>query len=149
MEEALYAYLKSGDFFNLDALFVLSFLAATVLPLGCEPVLVSMALTGRYDFWLLCLVATAGNSLGSFTSYALGSLGKYKWLRIEESSVEKWRPKIKKWGPFLGLWGWLPLVGDPLVVALGLFRAPWKSSFVFITIGKLIRFTSILWLLRT
>lgn len=149
MEEALYAFLKTGDFFNLDALFVLSFLAATILPIGCEPVLVSMALSGRFDFWLLGLVATIGNSLGSFSSYGLGRLGKYRWLGLKTESVEKWSQKITKWGPFLGLWGWLPLIGDPIVVALGLFRAPWKSSFIFITVGKLIRFTTVLWLLRT
>lgn len=149
MEEALHAFLKTGEFFNLDALFIISFLAATLVPIGCEPVLVSMALSDRFEFWQLGLVATLGNSLGSFSSYGLGRLGKYKWLGIAEEKVHQWENKIQKWGPFLGLWGWLPFVGDPLVVALGLFRVPYKSSFVFITLGKLIRFTTVLWLLRT
>lgn len=149
MEEVISAFLKSGDFFNLDALFVMSFLAATLLPIGCEPMLVSMALSDRFSFSTLAVVATVGNSLGSFTSYGLGRLGKAHWLRIKESELEKWQQKISKWGPFLGLWAWLPLIGDPLVVALGLFRAPWRTSFFFITLGKLIRFVSVLWLLRT
>lgn len=149
MEETLHAFLKSGEFFNLDSLFVISFLAATILPIGCEPILVSMALSDRFDFMTLGLVATAGNSLGSFTSYGLGRLGKYSWLGIKDKDLAAWKPRIHKWGPFLGLWGWLPLIGDPLVVALGLFRSPWRLSFVFITLGKLIRFTTVLWLLRS
>lgn len=149
MEEALLAFLKVGSFFNLDALFLMSFLAATILPFGCEAILISMALSDRYDFYTLGLVATLGNSLGSFTCYALGLLGKHEWLRIPEEKIQKWRGKIQKWGPFMGLWAWLPLVGDPLVVALGLFRAPWKRSFVLIIVGKALRFTTILWLLRT
>lgn len=149
MEEIISAYLKSGDFFQLDALFLMSFLAATLLPLGCEPMLVTMALSDRYSFYSLGLVATLGNSLGSFTSYGLGRLGKAHWLRMKEENLDKWQVKIKKWGPFLGLWAWVPLIGDPMVVALGLFRAPWLRSFVFITAGKLIRFATVLWLLRT
>lgn len=149
MEEILSAYLKSGDFFQLDALFIMSFLAATLIPLGCEPMLVTMALSDRYSLTTLGLVATLGNSLGSFTSYGLGRLGKAHWLRMSEENLQKWKEKIQKWGPFLGLWAWIPLIGDPLVVALGLFRAPWTRSFLFITVGKLIRFVTVLWLLRT
>jgi membrane protein YqaA with SNARE-associated domain len=149
VEEALLAFVKTGDFFNLDALFLMSFLAATILPLGCEPILISMALSDRYDFLTLGLVATLGNSLGSFTCYGLGFLGKYGWLRIPEQKVYQWKNKIKKWGPFMGLWAWLPLIGDPLVIGLGLFRVPWKRTFAFIVIGKAIRFSTILWIFRT
>ncbi|TIS44692.1 MAG: DedA family protein, partial [Mesorhizobium sp.] len=54
------------------SLFVSAFLAATVLPVSSEVVLVGLLATGRGDPALLFTVATIGNTLGSVVNWILG-----------------------------------------------------------------------------
>jgi membrane protein YqaA with SNARE-associated domain len=61
---------QSGYF----GLFIVSFLAATLLPLGSEFFVATMTVSG-YNVWLIFAVATTGNTLGSITNYYIGKLG--------------------------------------------------------------------------
>jgi membrane protein YqaA with SNARE-associated domain len=54
---------------GLGALFVVSALAATILPLGSEPVFLGYLALNPEFFWVAVMVATAGNSLGGFMTY--------------------------------------------------------------------------------
>ena len=69
------------------ALFVVSFLAATLLPLGSEWLLAALVAGGAEPVAAVAL-ATAGNSLGACTTYAIGIWGGpwviRKALRIDE-----------------------------------------------------------------
>jgi membrane protein YqaA with SNARE-associated domain len=47
-------------------------LAATVLPAQSEIVLAGMVLSERYQHWLLILVASTGNTLGSLVNWLPG-----------------------------------------------------------------------------
>jgi len=122
----------------LITLFVVSFLAATLLPGGSEALLV-------YDLserpqWIVSLIVTAsiGNSLGSLTSYCLGYLGAKK-LSISQQNgrASQW---IKRYGVYSLLLSWLPVVGDILCVAAGFYKLPIVMSTVLITIGKTCRY---------
>ena len=53
-------------------LFASGFLAATLLPLSSEVVLVGLIAVGGYDSALLWTMATLGNSLGAAVNWALG-----------------------------------------------------------------------------
>ena len=66
------AYLIAN--FGYLGLFLISFLAATLLPLGSEAAVVLMAVSD-FDPVKLLLVATAGNSLGAFINYLVGKWG--------------------------------------------------------------------------
>ena len=61
-----------------SALFVVSFLASTLLPLGSEWLLVMMLVNG-YDPVATVGTATAGNYLGAVTTYLIGMYGG-NWL---------------------------------------------------------------------
>ncbi len=56
------------------ALFVLSFTAATLLPLGSEWLLAALLFKGG-DPWLLVTIATLGNLLGAVSTWLVGRYG--------------------------------------------------------------------------
>ena len=69
---------------GLGALFVVSALAATILPLGSEPIFLGYLALQPEFFWPAVLVATAGNSLGGFITYWMGAgahLAFARWRR--------------------------------------------------------------------
>lgn len=129
-------------------LFFSAFLAATVVPHSSEAtffyVLYSGGNLGAALFW-----ATLGNTLGAMTCYGLGRVGSAKhverWLKIPGKKVLAMEAKVKRWGAWLGLFSWLPLVGDLLAVALGFFRIPAGSAAVAVVFGKFFRYAFLAW----
>lgn len=87
------------------SLFFTSLLSATLLPGGAEAVLLYL-LNATPSHWLSILfVATIGNSLGSYLTYLLGSLGKTGWatryLGISPKQLEKALAIIDKKGHWM------------------------------------------------
>jgi len=125
------------------SLFAVSFGAATVLPMGSEPLFGYLLVAGGSPV-MLVLVATLGNWLGGLTTYWLGFLGKWKTLTkyfgVDEAKAEKWRGIIAKRGPWFAILCWLPLVGDLIALALGLVRANLFQVAVFMLVGKFFRY---------
>jgi len=69
---------------GLGAIFVISALAATILPLGSEPIFLGYLALQPELFWAAVMVATAGNSLGGFITYWMGAgahLAFERWRR--------------------------------------------------------------------
>ncbi len=123
-------------------LFITCLLAATVLPIASEIFLTGMLALGFNP--ILCLiVAGTGNTIGGWINYVIGYLGNPKWLTKIGVSIERinsWQIKVKKYGVWLALLSWLPLIGDVIGVALGFFRVNISISFLFIAIGKFMRY---------
>ena len=124
-------------------LFLAAFLAATVLPFSSE-ILFGTMLYGDYDFTLCLLFASAGNTLGGMSSYLLGFLVKWDWLEkyinIRMEKVKSLHSKIKDRIAIASLLCWLPVIGDPLAVALGFMRAPALKVILFMFAGKFFRY---------
>jgi membrane protein YqaA with SNARE-associated domain len=132
-------------------LFVVCFLSATILPLTSEGVLIAFLLSGGEPLTAL-LVATSGNVLGGSTNYFLGRIGEPKWLRklgVKETRILRFENWVKRYGVWTALLSWVPIVGDPLTIALGFFRANWWWVFLLILIGKFLRYLLLVlpWLL--
>ena len=129
-------------------LLLTSFLAATFLPITSEVFLVSMLVLG-YDPVISLLYASVGNAAGGWLNYFIGRLGNPEWLKrlkISQDKILSWKSKVQRFGHWLGLLSWLPLIGDVMATALGFFRSPWGPSFLFIFIGKFLRYLVIvLW----
>ena len=69
---------------GLGAIFVVSTLAATILPLGSEPIFLGYLALKPEFFWSAVVVATAGNSLGGVITYWMGAgahLAFQRWRR--------------------------------------------------------------------
>ena len=123
-------------------LFITCFLAATILPIASEVFLITM-LAAKYDPLSSLLIASTGNTLGSYLNFGIGYIGNPEWLkklRVKQKTIESWKASIQKYGAWLALLSWLPIVGDIIGIALGFFRANIFWSFLFMAIGKFIRY---------
>ena len=124
-------------------LFIGSFLASTIIPFSSEFLLIGMLLAGGNP-WVCLALSTIGNTLGSYTCYGLGYLGKWewieKWLRIKREKLEKQHQVILKWSSLVALLCWLPVVGDVFSVGLGFYKIPFWTMAILMFIGKALRF---------
>lgn len=129
---------------SLLALFISSFLAATLLPGGSEAVLVGVLLTYPELHWQALVLATIGNTLGGMSSYLIGRL-----LPDEKAVLKKaggsargleW---VRRHGAPILLLSWAPLIGDLLCVAAGWLRTHWVWALFFIAAGKFVRYWAI------
>lgn len=125
-------------------LFLASFLSSTIVPMGSEVFLISLIAIGLNPVSCV-LIATLGNSLGGMTSYGIGYLGKWQWIEkyfhTPREKVERFQGKIKRWGPIIGFFAWLPFIGDVIAIGLGFMRInPWLS-FLYMSVGRLVRFS--------
>lgn len=129
-------------------LFLATFLAATVVPFSSEFVLVALIAAGFEPLGCL-IVATAGNSLGGLSSYAIGRLGDYqrisKWLNIKADKIDRWKPRIDQYGHWMALLCWTPIIGDPIAVALGVFKVRWVPVAILMAVGKGLRYAGLIY----
>ncbi|MBS1570043.1 MAG: DedA family protein [Bacteroidetes bacterium] len=136
---------------GLPALFLASFLAATVLPFSSEALLAAMAM-GPWGTLPLLLTASIGNTLGGMTNYGIGRWlqeGKLlRWLRVNPAKGRRWEGHVQRYGPWAALLCWLPVVGDPIAIALGLFRARFWPVLLLMFIGKAVRYAVVVAALR-
>ena len=118
---------------SLWALFVSSFLAATLLPGGSELVLAGVLNYHPQRYWEALGVATLGNTLGGMSSYLIGRL-------IPQRENITGTRQLRRFGSPMLLLAWVPFIGDPLCVAAGWLRInPWLSA-LFMAAGKFARY---------
>ncbi|MBM95957.1 MAG: hypothetical protein CMI09_08960 [Oceanospirillaceae bacterium] len=124
-------------------LFIAAFLAATLLPLGSEAILVALLLNGL-DPTGLVLIATAGNVLGSCTNYALGYWGGrpliQRVIKTTDEELHKAEQRFSRWGQASMLLAWVPVIGDPLTLIAGILRINLAMFLLLVTLGKLGRY---------
>lgn len=122
---------------GLPAIFVVSFVSATLLPMATEPVLFGFIKLNTDLFWPAIFVATAGNTLGGMVTYFMG-FGARELLAKEKPSVHlRWLQRI---GAPVLLLSWVPLIGDALCAMSGWLELPWKPVLFWMTLGKFVRF---------
>ena len=155
---------------GLSAIFIVSLLSATLLPLGSEPAVFGYVKLAPDMFWPAILVATLGNTIGGTISYAMGWGAHAAVRRWKEehaaSGVAKpkpasmggrWNDRAKAWlhrmGPPALLLSWLPAVGDPLCAVAGWLRLAFWPCVVYMAIGKFLRYVTmtagLLWVFPT
>ena len=133
------------------SLFLISFLAATILPFSSELTLAGLISTSNYDNLLLLVSASFGNVLGSVFNWGLGfyarNLTIKKWFPFKETQIErssKWFSKFGKWSL---LFVWIPIIGDPLTFVAGLLRVRFFDFIILVAIGKVSRYLIIFYLM--
>ena len=132
------------------SLFIISFLAATILPFSSELTLAGLIASSNYDNLLLLIVASFGNVLGSVFNWSLGfysrNLSTKKWFPFKDKQIEnssKWFNKFGKWSL---LFAWVPIIGDPLTLVAGLLRVRFLDFIILVAIGKVSRYVLIYYL---
>jgi len=121
-------------------LFLSALIAATILPMQSEAVLVGLLIGGERSVVLLLVVATVGNVLGSLINWYLGRFllrfQQRRWFPTSEQQLavaENWYRRYGRWS-LLG--SWLPILGDPITVAAGVMREPLASFLILVTLAK-------------
>ncbi|AXH82734.1 TPA: YqaA family protein [Haemophilus influenzae] len=142
----------SADFWQVNSLclmFVSAFLSATVLPGNSEVVFVALAVPKlmlgslfNADILALILIATAGNGLGSLTTYGIG-----RW--IPKFDPKNYRTlwamnQLRRYGAIALLLSWLPVIGDLFCAIAGWLRLNFVASSLFIFLGKMVRYVALL-----
>lgn len=127
-------------------MFLSAFLAGTVLPFSSEAVLLACVALGL-DPVLSTLSTTLGNVLGGLTCYWIGRAGKTEWiekyLRVDKKQLDKATRFIQGRGSWMALLSFLPVIGDALLVALGLMKANVWIVTASMSAGKLARYAII------
>lgn len=121
-----------------------AFGAATLLPIGSEPLFVGLLLGGVAAPWLLVTVASLGNTLGAVVNWWLGGrLERFsgrRWFPAGPEALARARGWYLRWGRWSLLLAWLPLVGDPLTVMAGVMRERLWVFLALVGLSKTCRF---------
>ncbi len=122
------------------ALFASALVAATLLPMQSEAVLVGLLLASKQPVLTLVLVATLGNVLGALINWAFGRsllhLKDKRWFPASEGQLARAQNWYRRYGRWSLLGSWLPVVGDPLTVVAGLMREPLLPFLILVTLAK-------------
>jgi len=131
---------------GLPALFLLSFLAATVLPLGSEWLTAALVLKA-VDPAAAVATAAVGNYLGACTTYAIGWWGTdtviRTVLRVGEEEINRAQRLFNRYGVWSLLFSWLPVVGDPLCLLGGMAKTRFSLFSILVFTGKLGRYAAV------
>jgi len=139
----------SAPVWGLGILFICATLAATLLPLGSEPVLLAFLTFHPQLVWPALLVATIGNTLGGAIGWWMG-WGAERWLaqHLNQDHVTTHMRALywlEQWGPTACLGAWVPIIGDPLCVVAGYLKLPFWPCVVYMAIGKALRYGIVVW----
>lgn len=119
----------------LISLFVVAFLAATLLPLQSELTLSALLMTTAISPVLLVATASAGNVLGALLNWWLGGrLEAYKdkrWFPVTPAALQRAQGIYFKYGRWSLLFSWLPFIGDALTLMAGVMR---ENKWVFLAL---------------
>lgn len=155
---------------GLSAIFIVSLVSATLLPLGSEPVVFAYVKNVPDMFWPAILAATLGNTLGGVITYYMGLGAEKAFERWKEKHAHaatehgqealhrskpagplqmiggRWHLHISKWvhrmGPSALFFAWLPVVGDPLCAVAGWLKLPFWPSVFYMAVGKFLRYVA-------
>jgi len=129
-------------------LFVVSFLAATFLPVVSEALLL-YNVSQNYSLLLLWVFATLGNTLGSMLNYWLGLKGEVYLERkghLSKGKMDKAREFFSHYGGWTLLLSWAPIIGDPLTFIAGVLRYNFKYFTLIVFVAKGLRYAAIIFL---
>jgi membrane protein YqaA with SNARE-associated domain len=125
-------------------LFLVSMLAATILPGSSEVALLAFIATQPQHTTSLTATATIGNTTGAVVNWCLGRwlthFSDRSWFPTSIKRLEQATIAFRRYGTWSLLFSWVPIVGDPLTVAAGVLRVPFATFIVLTGLGKLARY---------
>lgn len=125
------------------SLFGSAFVAATMLPLQSEAVVVA-AVLGEHSPLLVVAVASIGNVLGAVVNWFLGrGIERFRgrsWFPVSAVQLARAQEWYRRYGRWSLLASWLPIVGDPLTLVAGIMREKLAVFVALVGIAKLGRY---------
>lgn len=121
-------------------LFASALIAATILPMQSEAVLVGLLAAGNQPIAFLLIVATVGNVLGSVINWVLGRFllrfRDRRWFPASDRQLSRAEGWYRRYGRWSLLASWMPVIGDPLTIVAGVLREPLGPFLALVTIAK-------------
>lgn len=140
MVETLIDFLKDYGYWGM---LQLSFLSGSVIPIASEALLVVLLGVGLNAMWLI-VVATVGNTLGGITCFMLGYLTDKQTVqrvfRISDKKMERADSLIQRYGYWAAVLSFMPIIGEAILVALGIMRVDKYRVSIVMAIGKFARY---------
>ncbi len=128
-------------------LFGAAFLSATVFPFQSEVILFGMLIAEHYQVWLLVLIASVANILGSCINWFLGRfIAHYesrRWFPLSKAQVAKSEGWYRRYGRWSLLLSWMPIIGDPLTIVAGVLREPFPVFLALVAVAKTARYVAV------
>ena len=128
-------------------LFIISFLAASLIPLSSELFVLGMPALG-YNIWWIVVVATLGNYCGTLLNYYIGKKGTdfvlSRYLRIKPETWARAERFYERWGPVALFFSWVPFIGDPLTAVAGALNMHLGIFSFWVLLGKGLRYLVLL-----
>lgn len=128
-------------------MFLSAFLAGSVLPFSSEVVMLALLAVGINPL-VLFVAASAGNTLGGVTCYYVGRVASPEWLqrvfRIKDEHMQRARALVSRWGALMGLFCWIPILGDAILVTLGIMRSHPLATNLTMLLGRTLRYAFVL-----
>jgi len=125
-------------------LFASALIAATILPMQSEAVLVALILQGDHPVAALLIVATLGNVLGAVLNWLLGRFLLWfkdkRWFPASAAQLSRAQGWYHRYGRWSLLGSWLPVIGDPITVVAGILREPLPSFLLLVRLAKGFRY---------
>ncbi|AGA92167.1 putative membrane protein [Thioflavicoccus mobilis 8321] len=132
-------------------LFLVAFLAATVLPAYSE-ILFAGLLASGYEPLALWAWATAGNTLGSAVNWGLARYLLHfqdrRWFPFRAPTLGRAQRWFQRYGVWSLLFAWAPVGGDALTFIAGLMRVRFDLFLLLTAIGKGARYAILLGLIE-
>ncbi|HSH99845.1 MAG TPA: YqaA family protein [Reyranella sp.] len=131
------------DLLAYTGLFLVSLAAATVLPMQSEAALIALLLAD-YSPWLLLVVASTGNILGSTINWVLGRTvdryGSRRWFPASGPALDRAARWYRRYGRWSLLLSWVPVIGDPITVIAGMLRERLPVFLALVAVAKIGRY---------
>ena len=137
-------------------MFSVAFMVATIIPFGSEAYFITLLSLGKYNNFLLLIVASFGNILGSLFNWICGYYINYfikkPWFPINKKMIDRGNGIFKKYGKWSLLLSWVPFIGDPITFVAGTLRYPIIPFLILVSVGKvsryLIIYLSLIWAIK-
>ncbi|NCC77466.1 MAG: DedA family protein [Clostridia bacterium] len=133
--------------FDLPAyggLFAAALMAATIVPMQSEALLVGLLLSDKYSPFVLVTVAACGNILGAVLNWWLGrSIERFHaraWFPVSEQRLNQAKNWYHRYGRWTLLLSWTPIIGDPLTVIAGVLGERFVFFLLIAGSAKLLRY---------
>ena len=140
MVEMILEYLKEYGYLGMG---ILSFLSGTIVPITSEVLLVFFLGLGLNAMMITC-VATLGNTLGGITCFMLGYLTTkekaQKFFKITDKRMKRADIMIQKYGFWVAPISFVPVLGEALLVMLGVMRVNCFKVIIVMALGKFLRY---------
>ena len=121
-------------------LFFSALMAASIVPMQSEAVLVGLLVASQKPVASLLIIATLGNVLGAVINWGLGrALRRFEgrsWFTASQEQMQRAQRWYLRYGRWSLLASFLPIVGDPITVVAGALRENFWPFVALVTLAK-------------